>query len=165
MLVGAGDRTQMQLKSFRRELAAWMRPNHSKRQDGMPGFTMGFGELMSAIGPVVVRTFDLGKSQAARDEELVLHSPLLLVLGTTRDDPTSWMHAGMALERVLLELAAEGWFASFLNQAVEVGLLRGDLATLVGEPRGFPQIVLRVGRATPGKAPPRRDVDDMLIEE
>jgi hypothetical protein len=37
-LVGRGDAIQMADKSFRRELAAWVRPNRSHADDGMRGY-------------------------------------------------------------------------------------------------------------------------------
>ena len=40
-LVAQADRLQMADKEFRRELAAWLRPNWSDRGDGMPGFALG----------------------------------------------------------------------------------------------------------------------------
>jgi nitroreductase len=64
-LVADGDRLQFSNKFFRRELAAWMRPNFSRRRDGIPGSALGMGNLMSSMAPWVLRTFDVGSRQAA----------------------------------------------------------------------------------------------------
>ncbi|WP_329469702.1 hypothetical protein [Streptomyces sp. NBC_01723] len=45
--------------------------------------------------------------------------PQLAVLATAQDRRTDWLHAGQALERVLLLATASGVQASLLHQAVE----------------------------------------------
>ena len=69
-LVTEADFVQMSHLPFRRELAHWMRVSHPARDDGMPGYALGLSELQSAVGPLIVRTFDVGMSQAAKDNEL-----------------------------------------------------------------------------------------------
>lgn len=63
-LVTEGDRTRMADKRFRRELAAWVHPNRGRTRDGMRGCGFGVGDLMSYGGPVVIRSFDLGRGRA-----------------------------------------------------------------------------------------------------
>ena len=67
---------------FRRELASWVHPNCTKSRDGMPGYAIGFGELMSLAVPFVIRTLDMGKGQTAKDRQLTEVSPVLVILGT-----------------------------------------------------------------------------------
>ncbi len=160
-LVAEADRLQMADKRFRRELAAWLRPNWSDRGDGVPGFALGHGDVMSAAGPLVVRTFDVGGGQAARDRELAVGSPMLMLLGTARDSSTDWLAAGQGLARVLLRAQVDGVSASFLNQPVEVGDLRLRLLNLAGR-AGFPQILLRFGYGRETPATPRRSPSDVL---
>ncbi|HEY7686671.1 MAG TPA: hypothetical protein VH833_11245 [Gemmatimonadales bacterium] len=160
-LVAEADRLQMADKRFRRELAAWLRPNWSDRGDGMPGFALGHGDVMSAAGPLVVRTFDVGRGQAARDRELAVGSPMLMLLGTARDTSTDWLAAGQGLARVLLRAQVDGVSASFLNQPVEVGDLRLRLLNLAGR-AGFPQILLRFGYGREIPATPRRAPGDVF---
>ncbi len=164
-LVMQGDRLQMADAAFRRELAAWTRTNYSRAGDGIPGHALGLGDLASAAGPLVLRTFDLGKGQAAKDRDLALGSPVLAVLGTFADSPYDWLAAGQALARVLLQARAQGVFASFLNQAVEVPQLRAQLQVITGL-RGFPQVLLRLGygrEGRHGRATPRRPLEDLLV--
>jgi hypothetical protein len=101
-LIAEGDRIQWADRRFRRELALWMHPNRSRSHDGLRGYGFGFGELMSHTGPLAIRSFDLGKGQAARDRELVEASPLLSVFVTDSDHPAAWLATGKALQRVLL---------------------------------------------------------------
>ncbi len=162
-LVADADTVQMSDPQFRRELAHWMRPNHPATADGMPGYALGYSELQSVVGPLVIRTFDVGSSQAATDENLVRGSPLLAVLATPGDDPASWLAAGQAMQHVLLTATAGGLQASFLNQPIEVPALRAKLASELGL-TGYPQLLMRFGYGQPGSATPRRPVSDVLLQ-
>lgn len=160
-LIAEGDRSQMADKRFRRELAAWLRPNRSTRPDGLPGYSMGLGDVMSAAGPLVVRTFDVGRGVAARDRDLATGSPMLALLGTRRDTPGDWLAAGEGVAHVLLRAQVDGVSASFLNQPIEVPELRPRLQCVAGRD-GFPQLLLRLGFAPPVPATPRRPVSEVL---
>jgi hypothetical protein len=162
-LAAEGDRLQGADRSFRRELAAWIHPNRARGRDGMPGYAHGMGDLMSQLGPFVIRTFDWGNGQAAKDRQLALGSPLLAVIGTAADGPRSWLQAGRALSSVLLWARAEGVFASFLNQPTEIPDLRRRLAARL-ERGDHPQLLLRLGYGEPIRPTPRRSVAEVLLE-
>ncbi len=161
-LVAEADRYQWADRRFRQELAAWVRTKPEIHADGLPAQTLGVKDWLSFAGPSLIRTFDRGGGQAARDRDIALHSPVLAVLGTDADDPVSWVAAGQALEHVLLRACTEGVSASFLCQPVEVPSLREQVATLGGRP-GFPQVILRLGRGDPVPPTPRRGVRELLI--
>jgi len=163
-LIAEGDRTQMADKRFRRELAAWVHPNRSRARRGMRGYGFGFRDLMSHAGPLGIRTFDIGKGQAAKDRELAERSPLLGVLGTAADTTRAWLEAGQAMERILLRACAHGLTSSFLNQAVEVDDLRPRLAEAIARGGNHPQLVLRFGYGPEVAHSPRASVEDVLIE-
>jgi len=162
-LIAEGDRLQWDDRRFRAELAAWSRANHSDKPDGIPGYGLGHGDASSVVGPLVIRTFDLGDGQAARDRQLADGSPALAVLLTNWEGPAEWLAAGEALDHVLLRAQAEGVVASFLNQPVEEASLRPRLRKLLGE-HGFPQLVLRLGYPTKDARPtPRRALEDIVL--
>ena len=153
--VAAGDRIQMADRRFRRELAAWVHPNRTRSRDGLPGYAFGMtNDLLSEAGPLVVRLFDAGSGQAAKDRALAEGSPALLVLGTDDDGPADWLRAGQALSTIALDVTASGLAMSYLNQPIELPELRGDVDVVL-ERRGFPQLLLRVGRPE-GERDPRR---------
>jgi nitroreductase len=160
-LVAEGDRRLLGDARFRHELARWVHPNHSSHRDGVPGYAQGVGDVASLFGPFVVRNFDLGKGQSARDHELALAAPLLLVIGSSADEPSDWLTTGQALARLLLTAHDEELHASFLNQPVELDDLRERLRALLGRP-GVPQLVLRLGYGRDPRATPRRPVSDVL---
>jgi nucleotide-binding universal stress UspA family protein len=120
---------------------------------------------LDRYGPHVVRSFDLGKDVARKDQRLAEEAPLLAVLGTATDSPPRWLAAGQALARILLRARAAGVDASFLNQPVQVTELRFRLAETVGRTAGFPQLVLRMGYGPAVKPAPRRPVDDVLVTD
>ena len=120
-LIAAGDRQQWASQRFRLELAAWLKPNNTDARDGIPNSAQNAGDLLSVAGPVVIRTFDLGEGQAAKDRDIAAYSPGLVVLGTDLEGPLAWVCAGQALARVLLRARADEVWASYLNQPIEIG--------------------------------------------
>ena len=164
-LISQGDRIQLSDKRFRRELAAWIHPNRSKSQDGMPGYAHGMThDIASHIGPFLIRTFDIGKGQAAKDKELASGSPVLAVLGTDADEPLNWIQTGQALARILLQARAKNVWTTFMNQPIEVPELRPKLLQALGRATGFPQLLMRMGYGKEVKPTPRREIDDVIAK-
>ncbi len=163
--ISASDRHQMADVRFRRELAAWTHSNRSDHDDGLRGVGQGMSDLMSTIAPLVIRTFDVGKGQAAKDRDLALGSPLMAVISTPHDSKKDWVNAGRSLARLLLEVTAFDLAASFLNQPIELDQYRRQISdTLCTD--DVPQLLLRIG--TPTKSfphTPRRRVEDVLTVE
>lgn len=160
-LITEGDRVQLSDKRFRRELASWLHPNRSQSRDGIPGYAFGFSDIMSLMGPFVIRTFDIGEQQAAKDRQLATGSPVLVVLGTNTDEPLEWLHTGMVMANMLLLARSEGIWASFLNQPIEVPQLRPKVREAINK-EGFPQLLLRMGYAQDVKPTPRRPIEEIL---
>lgn len=164
-LVAKGDRTQFSDPRFRRELAAWVHSRRSATKDGMSGESFGMPDLLSPVGALVIRTFDLGNGIAAGDRKKIVEgSPVLAVFSTEGDDTADWIATGRALSKVLLKLTASGATASFLNQPIEVDALRPQLGESIGT-AGIPQLLLRFGFGEAVPATVRRPVEDVLIQE
>ena len=164
-LISQGDRIQLSDKRFRRELAAWIHPNRSKSRDGMPGYAHGMThDMASNIGPFLIRTFDIGKGQAAKDKELASGSPVLTVLGTDADEPLNWIQTGQALARILLQARARNVWTTYMNQPIEVSELRPKVLQALGRSTGFPQLLIRMGYGKEVKPTPRRKIDDVIVK-
>lgn len=161
-LVAEGDLQQFADPRFRQELAEWTHYNRSGSHDGMPGYARGLADAASLVEPLVIRTFDIGEGQAARHRQLATGSPALAVLGTDGDSRGDWLAAGQALARLLLFARHHGVYASYLNQPIEVAAMRPRLAELAGRHGGFPQLLLRLGRAEDVRPTPRRPVEEVL---
>lgn len=161
-LVSEGDRTQMASHPFRRELALWLRRPIDQALDGLHGCVSGSPlEELTLSDPLVVRTFDMGGRRAARDRDLAIGSPAMLVLSTAADGRSDWLRAGQALQRVLLRLTDAGLSAGFLNQAIEVADLRTLLAEMLADGT-VPQLLIRVGHGPVPEPQPRRDLEQFL---
>jgi hypothetical protein len=163
-LVAEGDRIQMADPAFRHELAAWMRSRHGVSRDGLSGAAFGMPDLLTAAAALVVRTFDMGAGQAAKDLALAEGSPALACVVAPGDAPADWLAAGEALQRALLAVTAGGFTASFLNQPIEVPALRPRLAAAFGD-AGVPQVLLRIGRGPKPVPAARRPVAQVLRED
>lgn len=159
-LVAEGDRAQFADPAFRRELAAWIQSRRVSG-DGISGAAFGMPDVLSPVGSLVIRTFDMGDGLAAKDAEIAAGSPALLVLSTAQDTPHDWLRAGAAHLDILLEVTAAGLTAAYLNQPIEVDALRPRLDALVGS-TGAPQLLLRIGRAKAITPAARRPVEAVL---
>jgi hypothetical protein len=162
-LIAKADRCQFNDPRFRRELASWIHP--SRRDDGMPAASQGLRVLTDAATPIIamaIRTFDLGNGVAAAHEQLARGSPLMITLSTPTDNNEGWLDAGFGLQRLLLVAADAGYSASYLNQPIEVPDLRTELAKKLSID-GYPQLLLRMGRAQSVSHSPRRSISDVLI--
>jgi hypothetical protein len=162
-LIAQADRRQFDDPRFRRELASWIHP--SRRNDGMPASSQGFGALTdvaTSISALAIRTFDLGNGVAASHEQLARGSPILVGLSTPMDSNEAWLATGQALQRLLLVATTAGYSASYLNQPIEVSELRSSLATEL-RTTPYPQLLLRVGRGSTVAHSPRRPIDDVLL--
>ena len=157
------DRALMLYRQLR-ELAAWIHPNRRASRDGVPGYAIGMGDIMSSVAPIVMRTFDLGGGIAARDRDIAVGSPMLAVIGTDSDNSIDWLVAGQALMHLLLLATAQGVRASYLNQPIELPHLRWRLREMLASEL-YPQLCLRLGYGPMVKPTPRRAVEGMLILE
>lgn len=155
-LVAVADRVQGSDSLFRDELAQWLRSGLSDKRDGMV-----VDGAKGLLYPWIVRTFDRGDGEAARDRALIAEgSPALAIITTATDTPMDWVRAGEALSALLLQLTMAGWAASYFAQVVEVESTRAAIDTMC-EGR-HAQVVLRLGRGHHARKSARRPVQDMI---
>ena len=150
---------------FRRELAQWIRPGNSSHHDGIPSYAQGVDRRLDAVTPLIslaIRSFDLGKSQSAKDRKLAAQAPVLMLLTSRHDCPEDWLVTGEALAHLLLRARVANVWASFFNQPIEIAELRRQLQALFPQ-NGYPQILLRLGYARDTKPTPRRPVSEVLL--
>lgn len=145
-IIDEADRTHYANPVYRAELLHWLARPGARRKDGIP---------------VEERAY---RSPMPLEKELVRSSPVVTVLGTAGDTPHDWLEAGQALEALLLHATLRGLSAAFLNQALELPVLRREITAIID--RGeHPQMILRLGYPDqPVEHPaPRRNLEDMLL--
>ncbi len=161
-LVAEADRWLWADKNYREEMARWVRAKPGEHADGVPLSRLGVKNWLAFAGPSIIKSFDRSKSLAITDHDMLLHAPVLAVLGTEADNATAWLRAGQALQHVLLSARSENVWASIHNQPIQVPDLRGRLAELAG-PIGFPHVLLRLGFGPEIDPMPRRSVRQTLL--
>jgi hypothetical protein len=161
-LVALGDNILLSDKNFVHELIVSTRPNtnYGFRRGGMPGQALGISNLISKISPY----FQISKKQDEKDRQLAATSSALAILGSYSDGVLDWIKTGMALTNILLLAGSENVSCSFLNQPIQVSKLRPKLLDAIGNEKGFPQILLRMGYNSHLIAPsPRRNLEEVLL--
>ena len=128
----------------------------------MTGANLGVSDVVSVVGPWATKTFDMGKLRAAKDKNLCLEAPGLVVLHS-EDGLLHWLDVGELLERILLTLIKNSVQFSFFNMPIKVPSLRTQLRGLLSI-SSWPQLLLRIGYCLTEPAPtPRRALEDVLI--
>lgn len=160
-LTQRAEQIQVADPAYLAELGRWTSAD-PRRLDGVPAAAVPHaGEAHHDDIPL--RDFDTtGRGQLPGETHSSIRQCLLL-LGTVADEPESWLRAGEALERVLLEVTRRGFAASPLTQAIEVGAIRAELRSALGID-WWPHVLLRVGRAPLAPASRRRRLVEVLHE-
>ena len=159
-LVAEGDRRLGEDPEYQTEMARWFRSNYAVGRDGLPGYSVGLGDLSSRVASQI--NYPVGAIQADRDRGFVIDAPAFAVLCTEGDDFANWMIAGQALGRVLLSAHAEGVSASFFLQPIEIPDLRRKLIDLLPAGTGYPQITFRLGFGPRVPPTPRRPLSQVI---
>jgi nitroreductase len=153
-MVIRGDLQQFADPAFRRELSVWVGQG-----------VLGTPWLTSQLLRLMVRYVDIGRTQSQRDSALVLSSPVLAVLASTRDDRTIQVKAGQVYERLSLAATALGIQTQPMSQPVEIPELLDELTRLLSPPVLFPQHPFRLGYAPPERRRTlRRPLRQVLVE-
>ena len=159
-LISEGDRLQMSDPLFRQELARWIPSANNPNHDSISRTRLN--RRLNGLAPSIsyaVRSLNLGKSQAAKDRQLAIQAPALMLISSVGDRLVDWLATGEALAHLLLRARVEDVWASFFNQPIRVPHLRSRLQDLFPE-TGYPQILLRLGYAI--EPTPTRTINEVL---
>lgn len=162
-LVAEGDHLQFNDPRFRRELATWVRSKQLGSHDGLSGASFGMPDVLSGVGRLVIRTFDIGDGMAAADQAKILSGSAALLVIASDENPHGWIHSGRTLARISLWATSLGLSVSYLNQPIEMPTLRPELQAAAGV-TGVPQLLLRIGHADSIPEPSaRRPVAEVMV--
>lgn len=131
---------------FRKELVQWLRPNDTKRCDGMPGFVVGFNQPESQIGKIIIaaspRSFE---GMAEKDQELIETSPLVGIIANKGKDENDWLEIGKVYETLSLKAMSLGLSITPHHAVIESEYTNGKLSREFNLKNIHPQLLFRVG--------------------
>jgi hypothetical protein len=147
-----------------RELARWTPAPGSARGDGVPATS--YPERAERTQPYFPgRDFARGHAWGVPPISSATSHRAAGVAGlltTAADRPADWVHAGQALQRILLTASACGAAVALHSQPLELPWLREFLRTQLGDGT-CPHLVLRIGLVTQVALSVRRDPGDVLF--
>ncbi|HEU4422496.1 MAG TPA: nitroreductase [Pilimelia sp.] len=143
--------------SYWTELSLWTRDIPGRR-DGVPPAAFGPWPVLDSVP---LRDFGLVQPARRRHAERFEHEPTVVVLQTSGDGPRDWLHAGQALERVLLTATVRGVASTLMTQPLELPELRALVRDRVGG--GIVQALVRLGYGPPSPPSPRRPLTGVLL--
>jgi nitroreductase len=161
--VEAGDYALRADSARAKEEADWAPDPGSHRRDGVP--PSAYPARPERTEPAF-RSRDFahghGWGLPPGDEPPVRCAGVVGLLTTSVDQPVDWIHAGQALQRVLLLASSCRVSAALHSQPLEIPLLREFIRVhLCG--RAYPQMVLRFGTTDERAVSVRRPVDEVLL--
>jgi protein-L-isoaspartate(D-aspartate) O-methyltransferase len=141
-IVGTATRRLDRDPQARADTEQWTRDADSRASDGVPALAFA-ARGRPRRGRLPQRDFDLdrGLAQLTESGEAPSATAVLLTAGDRRVD---WVHAGQALQRVLLHAASKWVFASLHTQPLEAMLTRDLIRNRLALP-GNPQMLLQFG--------------------
>jgi nitroreductase len=148
--------------AYRAELRAWTSDDPGRR-DGVPSRAVPHVDG-SSEDDVPIRDFDTRGAGGLPSRTRSSIRQTMVLLCTDSDMPASWLRAGEALERVLLEITRHGLSASLLTQVTEGPSTRAELRHEL-KLAAHPHVLLRIGRAPITPASRRRRLVEVLTEE
>jgi Nitroreductase family len=146
------------------ELACWTPAPGSARRDGVPATSYpARAERTQPYFPG--RDFARGHGWGVLPLSTATSHRAAGVAGlltTNGDRPSDWVHAGQALQRILLTASVCGAAVALHSQPLELPELREFLRTQLGD-GACPHLVLRIGLVTQVALSVRRDPSDVLF--
>jgi hypothetical protein len=162
----AANTVQMNNPAFVAELKAWIRFSASEALstgDGLFSGASGNPVMPQWLGSRLMDMFFTPKSENEKYARQIRSSAGIAVFVSDRSDQAHWVEAGRCYERFALQATAMGIRNAFLNQPVEVGAVRSQLAAWLGlASQQRPDLVLRFGRGPAMPWSMRRPVQAVL---
>ncbi len=147
---------------FRKDIAEWIAGDATVRWDGIPAAAYGWTGPIASLGSYAAKTIDQGRLRAARDRNLCVEAPGLIVIAG-EDATQYWLQTGEVHQRLCLTIVREGLQYSYFNMPVQIPELRAQLKAILGCQQ-WPQLILRVGYClTPPTPTPRRPIEDVMM--
>ena len=160
-ILARSQKMQLGNKAYRKELAAWIRPNSSEEKDGLPGYSFGYSDFESFFGSFIFGAFDMSSSRARVETANMKTSPAVAVLSAETDDQMTWLKAGVTFETLFLMATQMEVRFDLFSQPIALPEMRKEMAQTLGVK--YPQLLIRMGYAEAARHTPRRPADEVLI--
>lgn len=103
ILILAAMQDAMADRSFRNELAGYLKSNTTVATLGMPASGFGIPTPLSYLAAIMMRAVNMGKLTRKKDEKLLLQeTEAFLIISTKIDSPIPWIQTGEIYERICL---------------------------------------------------------------
>jgi hypothetical protein len=145
----------------RAETQRWTREAGSEARDGVPAhaFPAAAG---SETGSLPQRDFDLGRGWGFPPSGGPT-APVTAILATPGEGEESWLHAGQALQRLLLRAADQWVFASLQTEPLQSTSVRAQIRSSLALP-GAPQLLLELGVVRASRPTGRRPAGELTTD-
>ena len=162
--VETAERAQRLSSEHVQELARWVIPPGSARQEGVPPTSYPAREERT-FPHFPGRDFAHGRGWGVprlSPGPVARAAGAVCLLATTEDRPANWVNAGQALQRVLLTSSDRGVAAALHSQPLELPWLRELIRTRFSND-AYPQMVLRLGTVIQTSVSVRRPPASVLF--
>ena len=166
--VAQGNTAQIDDAAWRDELMQWLRFSEGEARehgDGLWSAATGNPGLWRAIGKIAMKLTYSARSQNTKEVPWITGSSGIAVFVSERNDAPHWIEAGRCYERFALQATRLGIKHAFINQPVEVAVLRPQFATWLGLGDRRPDLVVRFGYAEAMPRSFRRPVADVVMRD
>ena len=102
------------------------------------------------------------RGQADADAKNIRSSAAIAVLVAKQDEKAAWVEVGRAYERLALQATALDIRSAFINQPIEVQLLRPQFESWLGLRHEHAFLIVRLGRAPLAPFSLRRPLSDVI---
>jgi nitroreductase len=160
-----GNTAQMRDPAFMAELGAWIRFNDSQaieRLDGLSGRSSGQPSLPGWLARRLLPFVMTEKGENDKYAKHIRSSTGIAVFAAAANDKANWVAAGRAYQRFALQATALDMKHAFINQPLEVGALRPQIAALLGMGDRRPDLMVRFGYGPALPRSQRRPVEAVL---
>lgn len=163
--VAAGNEAQFSSTPWAREMRHWLRFNDRdalRTGDGLYGRLFGIPSIPAWLGRAMMPVVATAERQNQRDAEQIRSSAGIIVFSSAREGRSFQVEVGRCYERFALRATSLGLSTAFINQPVEVPLLRKKFAAEMGLGSRRPDLVVRIGYGPAVAHSLRRPLDDVI---
>ncbi|MEO5863387.1 MAG: Tat pathway signal protein, partial [Burkholderiales bacterium] len=156
---------QMNDPAFIEELKAWIRFGDDeavRTGDGLFARSTGNPSVPRWLGNLLFNLFFTTKSENEKYATHVRSSAGIAIFRSAANDKAHWVEAGRCYQRFALQATALGIRNAFVNQPVEVSVIRPQFANMLGIGSDRPDLVVRFGRGREMPRSLRRPVQAVL---